>query len=116
MRLRGLHAGLKDAADWALAVADYYGVDVEVTSVFRSWHEQAELRRRYEAGIHPYPVAKPGESAHNYGLAWDSVIRGRWAGNPDAQEWWNRVREYAGFQVPSNDEIHAALPEWWSYV
>lgn len=114
--LRGLHPGLRDAADWALRVADYYGLDVDVTSVYRSWAEQAELRRRWEQGLNPYPANKPGESSHNYGLAWDSVIRGQYAGDPSAQAWWDRVREIAGFHVPANDEIHADLPSWWNYV
>jgi len=44
-----------------------------VTSVYRSAAEQARLYRRYLAGQHPYPVAPPGRSWHNYGRAWDMV-------------------------------------------
>lgn len=116
MQLRGLARGVRERARWALDVAEYYGLDVEVTSTFRSWQTQAALRRKFERGLHPYPVAKPGESAHNYGLAWDSVIRGRWAGDESARRWWDAVREYAGFQVPSNDRIHAGVPSWRKYV
>lgn len=116
MQLRGLHEALRPAAQWALDVAAYYGVRPEVTSVYRSWHEQAALRDRYERGLHPYPVAKPGESAHNFGLAWDSVLPAPYRGVPEWEAWWDAVRQVAGFQVPSNDRIHAALPEWWRYV
>lgn len=116
IQLRGLHSALRPNAEWALAVANYYGVRPRVTSVYRSWHEQAELRERYEAGIHPYPVARPGTSAHNYGLAWDSVLPEPYASSPEWQRWWEAVREAAGFNVPSNDDIHAELPNWAAYV
>lgn len=42
---------------------------LRVTSVYRSLTEQAELYRNRERN--PYPVAPPGRSKHNYGLAWD---------------------------------------------
>lgn len=115
-QLRGLHQALRPAAEWTLAYANQYGVRPQVTSVFRSWTEQLQLRQRFEQGIHPYPVARPGESAHNYGLAWDSVLPPEWRGNPQAEAWWEAVREYAGFNVPSNDTIHAELPAWSQYV
>jgi hypothetical protein len=40
-----------------------------VTSVFRSISDQAQLYAR--RARNPYPVAPPGKSKHNYGLAWD---------------------------------------------
>lgn len=117
IELRGLHHQLRPAAEWAVRFAQQYGgVRPRVTSVYRSWHEQAALRSRFERGIHPYPVARPGESAHNYGLAWDSVLPTPQRGDPDWERWWEAVREYAGFNVPSNDTIHAELPAWQTYV
>lgn len=46
---------------------------VRITSVRRSPGLQAKLWRRRQAGQHPYPVAPPGQSLHEYGLAWDMV-------------------------------------------
>lgn len=44
---------------------------VSITSVRRSRRKQEDLYRRYLAGRHKYPVAPPGYSMHEYGLAWD---------------------------------------------
>lgn len=110
MKLAGLHPQVKAAAEWALRWADYYGVPVTVTSGFRSWEEQAALRRRFEAGQSQFPANRPGDSSHNFGLAWDSVTE------PWAQEWWNAVRRAAGFEVLGNDIVHAQVPNWRAYV
>jgi LAS superfamily LD-carboxypeptidase LdcB len=58
--------------------------------------EQARLYESYRAGRHPLPVAPPGRSLHNYGLAIDLVSSdnellsrvwreagGRWGGQRD---------------------------------
>jgi len=120
MSLAGLDAGLRPAAQWCLDVAAFYGVPVQVTSVYRSWTAQRELRDRYERCVERgqvgmtrecrWPANRPGDSAHNYGLAWDSVVP-EWA-----QEWWNAVREVAGFYIPPNDPPHAALPNWRDFA
>lgn len=119
-RLNGLNPAVRAAADWALSVADYYGVDVEVTSGYRSYQDQVKLYKNYveclrtgqmyQRGDCMYPANKPGDSAHQYGLAWDSVVAGQY------QAWWNAVREYAGFQVLDNDVIHAQVPDWRQYI
>jgi hypothetical protein len=109
--LRGLESTwVRPRADWALQVATHYRVPVTVTSTLRTFNEQAELRRRYEAGQSQFPANRPGDSAHNYGLAWDSVV------DPRAQAWWDYVRTLAGFHVPQNDRIHAEVPNWRQYV
>lgn len=110
MRLRGLHSALRPAGEWALSVADHYRVPVQVTSVFRSWEEQERLRARWERGQSRWPAARPGHSAHQYGFAWDS-----WVPEP-FEDWWKAVREHAGFEVLTGDEIHAQLPNWREYV
>jgi hypothetical protein len=110
MGLRGLQAWLRPYAEWCLEVANYYGVPVVVTSTYRSWSEQQELRTRWERGQSRWPANRPGDSAHNYGLAWDSTVPS-WA-----QTWWNDVRRAAGFEVLSNDEIHAQYPRWRDLV
>lgn len=49
------------------------GFQARVTSGYRSTKKQAELYRRYQAGLMPYPVAPPGSSLHEKGLALDIV-------------------------------------------
>lgn len=115
-RLTGLHPEVRERADWALAVAEYFNVPVTVTSGFRSTEAQARLYRNYQRCLQrgdfgrtpecQFPAAPPGTSAHEYGLAWDSVTE------PEFQDWWTYVREYAGFRVLRNDIIHAEVPGW----
>lgn len=110
MGLAGLQDWVRPYAEWCLTVADFYGVPVTVTSTYRSWAEQAELRKRYEQGRSRWPANRPGDSAHNYGLAWDSTV------DPAYQDWWDMVRRRAGFEVLSNDLIHAQVPGWREIV
>jgi len=120
MRLAGLHPVVREAADYALALADYYGVPVTVTSGYRSWEDQQKLRTNYEQcvaeGRYPsgpdckYPANRPGDSAHNWGLGWDSWV-------PDQyRPAWTYIRQVIGFRVPENDWIHAEYPGWRDYV
>lgn len=123
-RLAGLHPQVRAAAETALSWATYYGLDVTVTSGLRTLQEQQRLRARYESclarreRVYPgnpnpdcrYPANRPGDSAHNHGLAFDSSV-------PAAQLWaWTYLREYAGFYVPGNDPVHAEVPGWRQYI
>lgn len=108
--LRGLHEEIRPYAEYAHRIARYYGFDPRVTSTYRSWGQQSRLRRRYLAGESPFPANRPGDSAHNYGLAWDSVVEPRY------QDAWDYIREWVGFEVPGNDRIHAQVPGWRQYV
>lgn len=75
-----------------------------VTSTYRSYDEQAELYKT--RANNPYPVNRPGDSAHQFGLAIDSDV-------PDAyMPLWTLVRRYVGFRVPDNDVVHAEVPNW----
>lgn len=122
--LRGLHPLVREHAELAMSWAAYYGLTVTVTSGLRTMQEQAALRQRYERCLaqgqkvwpgNPdaacrYPANRPGDSAHNYGLAWDSSV-------PPEQQWaWTYLRSYAGFYVPENDPVHAEVPNWRNYV
>jgi len=105
-----MHRDLRPYAEYAHQIARVNGINPRVTSVFRSWTEQAALRRRYEAGRSRFPANRPGDSSHNYGLSWDSVV-------PAAQfPTWIAIRRYVGWRVPNNDEIHGELPGWRGYV
>jgi len=124
--LRGMHPDLKPYADYSLDLARYYGLRPTVTSVFRGMAHQARLRSNWEEcrarGLYPsdaslgyglsckWPANRPGDSGHNYGFAWDSWV-------PDDQMAdWVAIREYVGWRIPPNDQIHAELPEWRGYI
>lgn len=119
-RLAGLQPLIRQAAEYALAVAEYYGVPVTVTSGFRSWEDQQRLRTNYEQCLASgnygktqdckYPANRPGDSSHNWGLGFDSWVPAEY------QPAWTYIREAIGFRVPPNDVIHAELPGWRDYV
>jgi hypothetical protein len=121
---RQLHPQLQPYADYAIAWAKSLGIVVTVTSVGRSSENQARLREQFEdclrrgQRIWPgnpdprcrYPANRPGDSAHEYGLAWDSDV-------PDQhQETWTAIRRQVGWHVPENDRVHAELPSWRQYL
>lgn len=93
------------AVDWFTWLT---GVRPTVTSTYRSYDEQRALYSN--RATNPYPVNRPGDSAHNYGLAIDSDV-------PDQlMPTWIAVRRAVGFRVPDNDVIHAEVPNWRDLV
>src|SRR6267378_1431027 len=50
------------------------GLQPRITSTIRSYSEQRRPYNRLRAGQAGYPVAPPGQSAHEYGLAFDMVV------------------------------------------
>lgn len=120
LKLMGVHPEVKAAAEWALGWADFYNVPVTVTSGFRSFQAQAELRRNFDNCVARgefgktdrcrFPANKPGDSSHNFGLSWDSVVA------PEFLAWWTMVRELAGFEVLANDVVHAQVRNWRGFV
>ena len=110
IQLRGLHSQLRPYAEYAVQVAHAYGLRPVVTSAYRSNAEQARLYNRFRSGQSRYPANRPGDSAHNYGLAWDS-----WVPDEDSST-WVEIRRWIGWGVPANDLIHAELPDWRRYL
>jgi hypothetical protein len=122
--LRNLHPELQPYADYAIAWAKSLGITVTVTSVLRSTARQAELRAQFEGclargqQVYPenpdtrcrYPANRPGDSSHEYGLAWDSDVEDRY------QATWTAIRRAVGWTVPANDPVHAELPSWRNYL
>lgn len=47
------------------------GIQVTVTSAFRSTAEQRKLYDRFKRGLSKYPAARPGQSTHGTGYAFD---------------------------------------------
>ena len=120
LQLRGIHPDLRQAAELAIAIANHNGIRPTVTSVTRTFTNQARLRRNFEAcvaaGRFPsapncrFPANRPGDSAHNFGFAFDSVVPG------GQQATWDAIRRWVGWRVPENDRIHSELPEWRTFV
>ena len=69
--LNTLHPQLIPWAKWLRDVGKYYDGRLVVTSAFRSMRKQQELYCKWRSGKSPYPAAPPGQSMHNYGLAFD---------------------------------------------
>lgn len=105
-----MHPALRPAVDYTLQIAEAYGVPVTLTSLRRTCEQQAELRNNYLAGLSPYPANRPGDSGHQYGVAWDSVV--------PAEYWpaWDFIRRAVGWKVHDHDRPHAELPEWRQYT
>jgi len=108
LALKGLEPEVRDQAECAFKVAHSYGMLPVVTSTRRSWAEQLALRKKWESGLSEFPANNPGDSAHQFGLAFDSWV-------PDEQMGlWKSIRECVGLYVPAGDLIHAERPEWRS--
>lgn len=118
--LRGLHPEVRTAAEFALKWARFYGIRPRITSVKRSWAQQRKLRDKFEScvlqGRFPsppdcrFPANEPGDSAHQFGLAFDSTVRA------DQAPIWNEIRRRIGFTVPGHDAIHAEVTGWRGFV
>lgn len=68
----------KDAAQSAvrlIAKAKDDGVTLQTDSAFRFMEEQQSLYSKLQAGIITTPVAKPGYSNHQNGIAWDIAVQ-----------------------------------------
>src|SRR5207245_3122297 len=72
--LLALDPDLRDAAQSLLDAAGAAGLQPRITSTLRSHSEQRRLYSRFLAGQSGYPVAPPGQSAHEYGWAFDMVV------------------------------------------
>jgi len=107
--LRGLDSRIRPAAEEAFDIARGCGIEPTITSVYRSWEEQLKLYERFTRGEATFPANRPGDSAHNYGWAFDTVVPA------EQQCLWTEIREYVGFEVLPNDIIHAQLPDWRQY-
>src|SRR5260370_26652808 len=104
-RLDLLVPELRDAARALVDAASSAGLQPRVTSTLRSHAEQIRLYRRFLAGAAGFPVAPPGQSAHEYGTAFDMVVSPM-AALADVGYTWQTC---AGAWYP-RDPIHFRLP------
>src|SRR6266478_10020529 len=73
-RISDLVEELQGPANDLVLAAGRAGLLPRITSTIRSNSEQRRLYNRFLAGQAGYPVAAPGYSAHEYGLAFDMVV------------------------------------------
>lgn len=71
LNLTRVHPKLKTIARNLPKVAASQGLEVRITSGFRTRAVQAKLYRDYITGVSAYPANPPGQSAHEKGLALD---------------------------------------------
>lgn len=102
----GIDPRLRAHAEATVAYAAKFGIVPNIVSVRRNAGEQAKLYANYQAGLSRWPAEPPGESAHQYGVAWDSTVK------PEHQETWNAIRRAFGWIVPPQDIPHAHYPNW----
>jgi hypothetical protein len=103
--LDGLVDEIRDAARELDAAVWRAGLRGRFTSTRRSHSEQARLYRAFISGRHPYPVAPPGFSAHEYGEAFDYLVL--------PSEYQSNVGEtwvsWGGTWGGSSDDVHFEL-------
>jgi hypothetical protein len=71
LNLSRVHPKLKTIARNLPRVAKSQGFQVRITSGWRSYQTQIKLYNDWYRGLSPYPVARPGTSKHEKGLALD---------------------------------------------
>lgn len=128
-RIEDLQPLLQVKARYHLNLCAAAGIDLLIYCTLRTAAEQAELyaRGRTKPGrIVTY--AKPGSSAHNFGLAYDCVpLRGGKAvwgtKGADLDLWWHVGRigkslglEWAGDWTKFKEFPHFQVPQWRAFV
>jgi len=97
---------LRDAARELDATVWASGLQGRFTSTRRSSTEQARLYRAYISGRHPFPVAPPGSSAHEYGEAFDYLVTPSTYQRDVGLTWVDWGGEWGG----ASDMVHFELP------
>lgn len=98
----GVHPYVAERVRYILSFADEAGANYWITSGDRSHMEQACLYDTEDR----WPVARPGCSQHEYGLAMDVVMQdGRW------QDWFLQSARNVGLVTVAGDRVHVqAIP------
>lgn len=103
---RGVNPTLAYRVHELIALGARHGIMAHVTSARRSHRQQVALYRRYVRGLSLYPVAPPGHSNHEHGLAVDL-----WAGSSAATRALGALAPQVGLSWPLGirDEVHFEL-------
>lgn len=116
-------------ADDLIQAASAARLNPRVTSTRRTHAEQKRLYEKYLQGQSRFPAKPPGQSAHEFGYAFDMVVSpfealgnvgyfwqqmgGVWGGSQDPVHF-----EYPGFVPPAEDlrdSTANADCQWWQY-
>ena len=73
LSLLSLPSDVRLAVNRARAAARARGFELVITSTFRTRAEQQSLFDQFQLGVRSFPVARPGTSRHEFGLAIDGV-------------------------------------------
>lgn len=114
-RLDQLQPELRPWAEALVRACGDAGLLPQVTSTRRSLSEQKRLYSRYLAGQQPYPVARPGTSAHEYGWAFDMVVTPLSALSDVGALWESWEGVWGGHPRRSGssyDPVHFEWPNW----
>lgn len=93
-------------ARYLFAVASANGLSPVLTSGYRSYDTQARLYREYLAGQRTLPVAPPGQSKHQRGLAVDIDLPQYRAYLPALGQFWRSL----GGRWFASDPVHFEAP------
>lgn len=90
---QGLQPWLRYYAAWLYELARANGLRPVVTSVYRSYEKQRMLHEKWLRGELQIYAAPPGQSYHQYGLAFDMTCTDpAWLGSVWKQmggKWWS---------------------------
>jgi len=102
--LRDLQPWLYPYAKYLYDVAGYNRLRPQVTSVYRSPHQQQILYQRFLRGESDLPAAPPGRSLHEHRVAFDLVVSGDWRSSSQAAlgAFWIRM----GGKWSPRDPVH----------
>ncbi|MGH7339695.1 MAG: M15 family metallopeptidase [Candidatus Rokuibacteriota bacterium] len=89
--LSTLHGDLAPLALQFLQIVRESYPDATITSAYRSSAKQAALYRRWQSGRSPFPAAPPGQSLHEYRLAFDMDIPSDRSALADAGALWESI-------------------------
>jgi hypothetical protein len=115
--ISALQPEMQAAARTLDAVVHNSGLQGRFTSTLRTHAEQQRLYDKYLRGESQFPAAPPGESAHEYGYAFDYVVS-PWEYQPDVGAYWESGWEYfeGGIWGGNADPVHFEWAGWRRYV
>ncbi len=107
-KLNGLSPYFRPWVEWLVDFASAQGVTVTVISGYRTLEDQRRAASQAKAAGRP--AAKPGRSAHNFGMAVD-LMAGANSSSAD-HEWLMSVWRAVGGQFYAGDRPHFEHPDW----